>query len=385
MKKKKIAVVTGSRADYGLFYWVMTEIKNNRTMELIPIVTGQHLSRNTGYTVNDILRDGFGKLIRIPIFKEDVSPSGIAESMGLGVQGFSKLFAKTKLDLILLLGDRFEMLAAALAAMPFNIPIGHIGGGEVSEGVIDDNIRHCLTKVSHLHFAINGVCADRIGRMGEEGWRIKTVGSPRLDFINNINFKSKDELRKKFGIAFRKKTLLSIFHPVTLEIKNIAKQVESVLKAIDAIDAEKILLYPNIDTHSDIIIKRIKRFAADRTDVKLFKNFERDDYLSILNSVDILVGNSSSGLIEGPCFKLPVVNIGNRQKGRDHTKNVIDVDCRQKDIIEAIKKGLYDKRFLKSLRNLKSPYGDGRASKRIIDILERLDLNRFSIMKKNCL
>lgn len=381
---KKICVVTGSRADYGLLYWVMKEIKENSDMELIPVVTGAHLSKKSGYTVREILNDGFEILIKIKMLDEDTSPYGIAKSIGLGVNKFADFFNENKVDFLLLLGDRFEMLSAASAALPYNIPIGHIGGGEISEGVIDDSIRHCLTKLSHLHFPITEECANRIRQMGEEPWRIKVVGSPRLDFVNNIQYKSKDELKEKFNIKFEGKVALVIYHPVTLEFKNTETQIDNLLKAIEIINIETVMLYPNIDTYSDVIIAKIEQFAKNNPNVKLFKNFERDDYLSILNAVDIIVGNSSSGIVEGPSFGLPVVNIGNRQKGRDHVGNVINVGYSWKNIVEAIKKGLYDEKFIKSLKNLKNPFGDGKASRRIVDFLCNIDLDNFNIKKKNC-
>ena len=381
---KKIYVVTGSRSDYGLLYWVMKEIKENKDMELIPLVTGAHLSKESGYTVREVLNDGFENLTKIKISDGDASPYGIAKSIGLGVIKFADFFNENKVDFLLLLGDRFEMLSAATAALPYNIPIGHIGGGEISEGVIDDSIRHCLTKLSHLHFPITGECANRISQMGEELWRIKVVGSPRLDFVNNFQYKSKGELKRKFNIKFEDKVTLVIYHPVTLEFKDTETQIDNLLKAIEVINTETVILYPNIDTYSDVIIAKIEKFARNDPRVRLFKNFGRNDYLSILNAVDIMVGNSSSGIIEGPSFGLPVVNIGNRQKGRDHIENVINVDYSCKNIVEAIKKGLYNENFISSLKNVNNPYGDGKASERIVDILSNIDLDKFDILKKDC-
>lgn len=382
--KKKICVVTSSRADYGLLCWVMKEIERSPILELIPIVTGMHLSKRYGYTINEILEDGFRNLVRIKILDEDTSSYGIAQSMSKCINSFAEFFKKNKVDFLILLGDRFETLSVALAAMPYNIPVGHIGGGEITEGAMDDNIRHCLTKLSHFHFPISEECALRIKKMGEEPCRIKVTGSPRLDFMNNVKFKSRQELGKKFGIRFEDKVGLVIFHPATLEIQDTQMQINNLLKAITAVNIEIIMFYPNLDVHSDIIIKSIEKFAENNAKVKLFKPLKRDDYLSLLNVIDIVIGNSSSGIVEAPSFRLPAVNIGNRQKGRDRVGNVIDTGYFWQDIVKGIQKGLYDEAFIASLKDLKNPYGDGKASKRIAQTLEQMDLDNFNMMKKAC-
>ena len=382
MKIRRVCTVTGSRADYGLMQWVMQEIKENSGMELIPVVTGAHLSKKSGYTVKEIQGDGFRDLVEIKISDGDTSPYGIGKSIGEGVEGFAKFFGMVEVDFLLLLGDRFEILSAALAALPYNIPVGHIGGGEISEGVIDDSIRHCLTKLSHLHFPITDECADRIKQLGEESWRITVVGSPRLDFMDKVRFKSRDELGKKLGISFGGKVALVIYHPVTLEFKDAATQVDNLLKAVERVNIEAVVLYPNLDTSSDVIIDRIEEFARDNPGVRLFKNLGREDYLSVLNSVDVMVGNSSSGIVEAPSFRLPVVNVGNRQRGRDHVGNVINVGYSTGDIVDAIEKALYDREFINSLENLRNPFGDGKASRRIVDVLENLEINKKLLEKR---
>ena len=381
--KKRICVVTASRADYGLLCWLMKAIKESPDLELLTVVTGAHLSRKFGYTINEIIRDGFEDLVKIKV-SDDTSSWGIAASGSQILAKFADFFDRKKIDFLILLGDRYEMLAIALAAMPFNIPIAHIGGGEISEGAIDDSIRHSLTKLSHLHFAITKKCAKRIRQMGEEQGRIKVDGSPRLDSKNNMAFRSKGYLNKKYGINFRGKVMLVVFHPTTLEIDETKKQMANLLKAVEEVNIETVIFYPNMDTNSDIIIEALKNFAGKRPNIKLLKPLEKQDYFSLLKAVDVLVGNSSIGIVEAPSFHLAAVNIGNRQKGRDRVGNVIDTDFSPKNIVRAVNKALYNKAFLRILASLRNPYGDGMASKRIVNILSRISMNKFSIVKKNC-
>jgi GDP/UDP-N,N'-diacetylbacillosamine 2-epimerase (hydrolysing) len=385
MKKNKICVVTGSRADYGLLLWVMKEIESKENLELVPVATGAHLEKKWGYTVDKIISDGFKNVVKIKSHKGNTSPHGIALSMSECIKNFSEYFRNNKPEMLVILGDRHEILAVALASLPYNIPIAHLGGGEVSEGAIDDSIRHALTKLSHFHFAITEKCAERIIKMGEEPWRVHAVGSPRLDFTTRMKYKSKDELEKKLGIDFSKKTALTIFHPSTLENKSAEKQTKELLKALASIECQKLIFYPNIDVNSDIIIGKLEDFCKERKDAKLFQPLEMEDYLSLLNSVDIMIGNSSAGIVEAPSFRLPVVNVGNRQKGRDCMKNVIHVGNNSQEISDGINKGLYDKDFITSLSDLENIYGDGKASLKIADIISGIDFDNFPIAKKNCL
>lgn len=385
MKKNRICVVTGSRADYGLLVWVMKEIEAKENLELVPIATGAHLEKEWGHTVDKIVADGFKNIVRIKSHAGDTSPHGIALSMSECIKNFSEYFRDNRPDLLVLLGDRHEILAVALASLPYNIPIAHLGGGEISEGAIDDSIRHSLTKLSHLHFAITEKCAERIIRMGEETWRVHASGSPRLDFTTRMQYKSKEELAKKLGIDFSGKTALVIFHPSTLENKSAEEQTEELLKALASVDCQKLMFYPNIDVNSEIIIGKLENFCKEREDSKLFLPLEMDDYLSLLNAVDIMIGNSSAGIVEAPSFRLPVVNVGNRQKGRDCMSNVIHVGNDSKEMLDGINKGLYDEEFIASLSGIKNIYGDGRASEKIADIISEIDFENFQIAKKNCL
>jgi len=381
--RKKICVITGSRADYGLLCWVMKEIKSRPDMELLPAAVGAHLEKEWGHTVKHIENDGFTNVAKIKTFSGSTSPEGIAATTAATLKGLSAFFGMAKPDIAVLLGDRYEILAAAMAALIHNIPIAHLGGGEISEGVIDDSIRHALTKLSHLHFVITEKCAERVRALGEEAWRVHVSGSPRLDFVTNIKYTSKEELGQKLGIDFSRKAALVIFHPLTLENENTARQTEELVAALKETDFSKIIFYPNIDTNSEVIIKMLENFAADKSNhAKIFKPLEMADYLGVLNSVDLMIGNSSAGIVESPSFKLPVVDIGNRQKGRDCMQNVIHVSNSKSAILAGIEKALSPD-FRESLKDMKNIYGDGAASKKIADELSRIDFANFSLVKKN--
>ncbi|OGV38348.1 MAG: UDP-N-acetyl-D-glucosamine 2-epimerase, UDP-hydrolysing [Lentisphaerae bacterium GWF2_45_14] len=381
--KKRICVITGSRADYGLLCWVMKEIASRADMELVPVAVGAHLEPDWGYTVKHIESDGFTDVVKIKTFSGDTSACGIASTTAETVKGLSAFFASTQLDLVVLLGDRYEILAAAMAALIHNIPIAHLGGGEISEGVIDDSIRHALTKLSHLHFVITEKCAERVMAMGEESWRVHVSGSPRLDFMSRIKFSSKDELAQKLGIDFSRKIALVIFHPLTLENKNTEEQTAELIEALKQADCSKIMFYPNIDTNSGTIIKMLEEFAGDKeNNAKIFKPLEMADYLGLLNSIDLMIGNSSAGIVESPSFKLPVVNIGDRQKGRDCMRNVIHVPNNSTAILKGIMEALSPS-FKDSLKDMENIYGDGMASRKIADVISKIDFSKFSLVKKN--
>lgn len=380
----RIAVVTGQRADYGLLYWLLKEMESDGDLQSVLIATGMHLSPEAGLTVKEIERDGFEVYEKVEMLLSSDTPAAIAKSIGLGVIGFSQTFARTKPDLLVLLGDRFEMLAAAIAAMPFTIPIAHIGGGEKSEGTIDEGIRHALTKMSHLHFVIDDISANRIKKMGEQSWRIFVAGSLRLDFLNHLAEirLDKKKLSEKLGVDFSQEVILAIYHPVTLEFEDTERQVGNLIEALRSIDRPTVIIYPNLDTSGRVIIDAIERFTQNNRKVKLFRNLSRELYLSLLSAVAVLVGNSSSAIIEAPSFKLPAVNIGNRQKGRVRTRNVIDVGYEVEDIVAGIREALYDKEFRKELEGLKNPFGDGFAAARIVKTLKGIQIDQNLIEKE---
>jgi len=352
-------------------------------MELLPVAVGAHLEKEWGHTVKHIEADGFTNVAKIKTFSGSTSAEGIAATSAATLKGLSAFFGMAKPDLAVLLGDRYEILAAAMAALIHNIPIAHLGGGEISEGVIDDSIRHALTKLSHLHFVITEKCADRVRALGEESWRIHVSGSPRLDFVSNIKYTPKEELSEKLGIDFDRKAALVIFHPLTLENENTQKQTEELIAALKETEFSKIIFYPNIDTNSETIIKMLEDFASDKSNnAKTFKPLGMADYLGVLNSVDLIIGNSSAGIVESPSFRLPVVDIGDRQKGRDCMGNVIRAANEKNAILAGITKAL-SPGFRDSLKDMKNVYGDGAASKKIADVLSKIDFDNFSLVKKN--
>ncbi len=358
----------------------MKEIQARSELELVPVATGAHLAEQWGKTVELMQADGFEGVHRVPVPCTDTSAFGIAESIAATTQGFGRFFRGHPVDALVLLGDRFEILAVAMAAIPFQFPVIHLGGGEISEGAVDDSIRHALTKLSHYHLVISEECAARIRQMGEEPARIRVVGSPRLDFISSVDYRCRAQLRARLGISLAKETALVIFHPTTLEPEQTERQTGELLQALNDLDMEIVMFYPNVDVNSELVRRELERFAAERQDVQLFRPLELADYLSLLNEVDILVGNSSAGIVEAPSFRLPTVNIGNRQKGRDCMKNVIHVPCERQAIVAGIRQGLSPE-FRETINDLKNVYGDGQASRRVADFLIETELD---CRKRNC-
>ncbi|MDC0243239.1 UDP-N-acetylglucosamine 2-epimerase [Marine Group III euryarchaeote] len=381
--KQKISIFTGSRAEYGLLYWVIKELENRNEFDINVIATGTHLSKKMGYTVS-IIREDFSDMIHeIDIDVAGTSPHEVSLMISKGIDSFSDYFLHNETDLIIILGDRFEILSVAIAALTHNIPVAHIGGGEVSEGAIDDSIRHCLTKLSHIHFPITERCANRIKSLGEDPSRIHVVGSTSLDILQNIVFYSKSELSKIMGFNEDKKLMLFVYHPETIDFENNNDKIDEVLRAIDEVDFEVIALYPNIDISSNQIIDKLKTFSSERGNVILIKNLERRLYLSLMKNADIMVGNSSSGIVESPSFCLPVINIGNRQNGRDKSENVIDCHNSYNSVLDAISEVTNNDILKSKIREMHNPNGDGFASFRIANILSEIDFKDFEIKKNS--
>lgn len=379
---KKIAVVTGTRAEYGLLYWTMKEIENDPELELQLLVTGMHLSPEFGLTVQEIEKDGFKIDEKIEILLSSDTGQGVAKAIGLGVIGFTQAFVRLNPDILMILGDRFEIFAAATAAMAMNIPIAHIGGGESTEGAIDEQIRHAITRMAHIHFTSCDYYAKRIKKMGEEEWRIFNVGAPGLENIKRLKLLNREEVEKLLNVDLSETTLLVTYHPVTLEMQTLKEQMDNLLSALMQTGHQIIFTYPNSDSGGRYIIKRINEFIKDYNKAKAFVNLGQQKYLSLLQYVNAMVGNSSSGIIEAPSFKLPVVNIGDRQRGRLRAENIIDVGYSEEEILNGINKALQDEEFRMKLEYIKNPYGDGNTSKKIIKILKELDTKQENFLKK---
>ncbi len=369
---RKIAIVTGTRAEYGLLYWIIKGVNDVPELQLQLIVTGMHLSHEFGMTVREIEKDGFSIAERVDMLLSSDSEPAIATSMGVGIIGFAKAYERLKPNLLVVLGDRFEIFSAVTAALPFRFPIAHIHGGESSEGAIDESIRHAITKMSHIHFTSTETYRNRVIQMGEPPDRVFCYGAPGIDNINRLKLIKKKQLLVELDIPEDKRLGIVTYHPVTLEKGLSESHIFELLKALKIFtDIYWIFTFPNADNEGRIIIERIKNFVGETENRgKVFKSLGQLRYLSLLKHSDLMVGNSSSGLIEAPSFKLPVVNIGNRQKGRVRGRNIIDVQkCEREFIIKAISKALSEE-FKDSLENMKNPYGDGNVSDKIVEVLK---------------
>ena len=371
MKKRKICVVTGTRAEYGLLRWLMDGINKSTKLDLQIVVTGMHLSPEFGLTYQEIENDGFKIDKKIEMLLSADTPSSISKSTGLGLIGFSDAFCELNPDIVIVLGDRYEVLAASLAAMFGNIPIAHIHGGETTAGAFDEAIRHSITKMAWWHFVAADEYEKRVIQLGENPERVFNVGGLGVDAIKKTNLLSKDELMIKTGIKFGKKNLLITYHPVTLENKTSQQDFKSLLGVLSEIkDIYLIFTMPNADSDGRIIKIMINDFVFNQSERSIsFTSMGSLNYLSTLQYIDGVIGNSSSGLAEAPTFKIGTINIGDRQKGRLKAESVIDCNPDQESITKAIEK-LNSKEFQKKLKTVQNPYGDGNATEKIMNILK---------------
>jgi len=365
------AVFTSTRAEYGLLRWPLDAIRKHPDLELALLVSGTHLEPAYGNTVEDIEADGFDIAARIPMELTSDSPGGIARSMGLAAVGCVEALQRIRPAWLVLLGDRYETLAAAQAAMLYRTPIAHIHGGEITEGVIDEAIRHAITKMSHLHLTSAQLHSRRIRQMGEDPANVITVGAPGLDAIDRIELMARAALEDSLGFAFGRPTILITYHPVTLDECDPAEAVDALIAACETLgnDARFIVTGHNADTDAHRIGERFAGWHRERPDsVLLVDSLGQPRYLSALAHVDAVLGNSSSGLIEAPAFATPTVNVGPRQAGRLRGPSVIDCEEDRRSIADALATAL-DPSFRESLEGTGSPYGDGRASGRIAEAL----------------
>ena len=384
MNKRKICIVTGTRADYGLLYWLLKEIQGDKDLELQLVATGMHLSPEFGLTYKTIEKDGFKIDDKIELLLSSDTEVGISKAIGIGCISFAESYKKLQPDIIVVLGDRFEIFSASIAAMIAKIPLVHLHGGESTQGVIDESIRHSITKMATYHFPATEEYRKRIIQLGENPERVFNYGMAGLDNIYRIDLFSKDELEKVIGFKFDKKVAIVTYHPVTLEKNTAEEQINNLLKAINNFNMKVIFTKANADTSGRIINNEIRKYVKRDSGKYIFvDNLGQLKYLSALKHVDLMIGNSSSGLTEAPSFKLPVVNIGDRQKGRIKAGNVIDCDYNVNEIINAIKKVKLTKfnTNLKSMVNPYDKYGDGKTSYRIKEKLKEINLDN-NILKK---
>lgn len=379
--RRVVAVVTVSRSDWGHILPVLEAIRATADLDLRILAGGMHTAPRFGRTADEIERSGWPLAERLPFLDDNDTPAGIAASIGRGVAAFAGAFARQRPDLVVVLGDRFEMLAAASATLPFALPLAHVHGGEVSEGAMDNQIRHAITKLAHVHFASARQHAERIAAMGEEPWRIHDVGAPGLDRIRTMPRLGREALAARLGIPRDDRWVAVTLHPVTLEYGDTAAHADELVAALEKVDATLVLTYPNADTAGRLIIERLEDFAARTPRARLLPTLGDQGYLSLLACADAIVGNSSSALIEAPSFELPAVNIGARQRGRLRGPNVIDVAPHRDEIIAGVERAL-DPAFRAALRGVPNPYGDGHAAPRIVRVLRELTLDARLLQKR---
>jgi len=384
LDKRKICVVTGTRADYGLLYWLLKEINNDEKLELQLVATAMHLSPEFGLTYKTIEEDGFEITDKVELLLSSDSEIAVSKAIGLGCIGFAETFQKLKPDMVLVLGDRFEIFSAVSAAMVMKIPIVHLHGGETTQGAIDEALRHSITKMATYHFPATEKYKKRIIQMGEQSERVFNYGMAGLDNIYKLDLLSKKELESSLNFKLYRKTALVTYHPVTLDDNSTEENINNLLSALDQFELNVIFTKSNADTGGRIINQKIAEYVDMNSDKSIFvDSLGQLRYLSALKYVDLMIGNSSSGITEAPSFKLPVVNIGDRQKGRVKAENIIDTNNSFSEITKSIKIALSTE-FKQQLSNLTNPYDkyqDGRTSEKIKNKLKAIPLNN-NILKK---
>lgn len=380
--KVRVCVITGTRADFGLLRGIMEELEEHPKLSLETVATGMHLNPEFGRTLREIEEAGFTIDYKVDMLIGSDSIEAVTKSIGLGVIGFADAFSNLSPNLILVLGDRFEIFAATTAAMIRGIPVAHIHGGESSEGAFDETLRHCITKMSHLHFVAAEEYRKRVIQLGEIPENVFNVGGMGVDALNKIKLLSRKELEKALNLKFWKRNLLITYHPVTIEgSDNSIEQMTELLSALEYFhDVNLIFTMPNADTGGLELNSLVKQFVRKNSNSNLFSSLGQLKYFSCLSFVDGVIGNSSSGLLEAPSFKIGTVNIGERQKGRLKAKSVIDCPP-EKDKIKKAIQYLYEARFANVLKSVSNPYGEGGASKAIVNKLANIPLK--GIVKKS--
>lgn len=370
MDTRKICVVTGSRAEYGLLYWLMKDIQTDEDLDLQIVATGMHLSPEFGLTYKVIEQDGFFINEKVEMLLSSDTSVGIAKSIGLGVIGFADSFARLSPDIVVMLGDRFETFAAAQAAMVSRIPIAHIAGGDTTEGAVDEAVRHSISKMSQLHFVTNELSAKRVRQLGENPDYIFNLGSPGLDNIRRLELLDRKQLEQKLDFHFRNMNLMVTFHPVTLDEIPSSKQLQELLDALGCFDEDTGVIFTgaNADAEGRQLNRMIENYVEVHPNAVYYQSLGQLLYLSAVSHVDMVVGNSSSGLYEAPSFKIPTVNIGDRQKGRLQADSVLNCPPKARKIEETIKYA-----FNLDCSQVENPYGDGNSSRRIVEMLKGIE------------
>jgi UDP-hydrolysing UDP-N-acetyl-D-glucosamine 2-epimerase len=378
--RRRVAVVTTSRADYSHLYWPLRLLADDARVELKLIVMGAHLSPEFGATIREIEKDGIAIAAQIECLLSSDSDIGMAKTIGVATLSLADTLGEMRPDILLLIADRYEMLAPAAVALALRIPIAHIEGGEISEGAIDNAVRNALTKMAHLHFTSTLAARERIIAMGEESWRVTRAGAPSLDHLRRSKLFSREELEAKLGVRLEPSAIVIAYHPVTLAADTL-EETDDLFAALRATEGQLIFCYPNSDAGSRALIARSKEFLAECGNGQIFVNLDAVSYWSLLRHAQIFLGNSSSGIMETASFALPTVNIGERQRGRERAANVIDASANREVILAAIAR-VRSREFRDSLRGMANPYGDGTASEKILQVLTSAPLGRELLTKK---
>ena len=375
--RRRIGVVTTSRADYSHLYWPLRELAANPGVDLGVFALGPHLSPEFGSTLNEIERDGFPIKARIECLLSSDTDTGMAKTIGIAILTLADALTSWRPDLLLLIADRYEMLAPACTALALRIPMAHIEGGEVSQGAIDDHVRNALTKLAHIHFTSTDTTRRRVIAMGEEPWRVHRAGAPSLDHLRRSTLLSRTALEARLGVSLIAPAILAAWHPVTI-LRDTNTEADALFAALAQAPGQLLLVYPNADAGSHALIERTQALAATRPQTYLFVNLDAVTYWSLLGQVDAIVGNSSSGIMEAASFALPAVNIGMRQQGRERARNILDVPADTGAILAAIERAL-SPAFRASLRGMVNPYGDGTAATTIVEVLATVPLEGLLI------
>ncbi len=373
-------MVTTSRADYSHLYWPLRELATHPGIELILIALGPHLSPEFGSTIRQIEQDGFRIDARIECLLSSDTDIGMAKTIGLATLSLADCLGQMRPDLLLLTADRYEMLAPASVAVALRIPLAHIEGGEISAGAIDDAIRNALTKLSHVHFTSTQTARARVIAMGEEPWRVHCAGSPSLDHLRRSELKSRERLERELHLDFSKAFTLIGYHPTTIA-RNTIREADTLFDALSHLPSQLIFCYPNADAGSRALLDRAHAFCQSREDARIFTNLDPVTYWSLLRQASLLIGNSSSGIMEAASFAVPVVNVGVRQQGRERARNVLDAPATPEAILESVTTAGTDE-FRRSLTGMENPYGDGNSARRIVDVLASVSLNEELLIKK---
>jgi UDP-hydrolysing UDP-N-acetyl-D-glucosamine 2-epimerase len=378
--KRKIAVVSTSRADYSHLYWPLRELAAHPGVELQLMVMGAHLSPEFGRTIEEIIRDGFPIAARMECLLSSDSDIGMAKTIGLAALSLADALGALRPDILLLIADRYEMLAPAAVALALRIPIAHIEGGEISEGAIDDAVRNALTKLSHIHFTSTESARQRIIAMDEEEWRVHRAGAPSLDHLRRSTLLQRTELEARLGLSLVKPLTVVGYHPVTIA-RNTLLEADAMFSALEQIPGQILFCYPNADAGSRELIERTQALAAARENSAVFINLDAVTYWSLLRQADLFLGNSSSGIMETPSLALPTVNVGLRQQGRERARNVIDAEASVPAIVAAARRAMSEP-FRAALLGMSNPYGEGRAAEKIVEVLTTVRLSQELLMKR---